>query len=109
MMGFTVMLLPLTGAQLAEATGWPIFWWFAPMFIYTVIPLLDWLIGTDTNNPPESAIAPLEHDSYYRFIVYIAVAVEYAVFIWGCGMIASGTLAWHEQLGLAVSIGGITG
>jgi alkane 1-monooxygenase len=109
MLGFTVMLLPLTGVQLAQATGWPVFYWFAPLFIYTVIPLLDWAIGTDASNPPEAAVAGLEQDSYYRAIVYVAVAIQYFVFAWGFALIANGGLAWHEQLGLAVSVGGVSG
>jgi alkane 1-monooxygenase len=109
MMGFTVMLLPISGVQLAQATGWSVFYWFAPLFIYTVIPFFDWAIGTDPSNPPESAVATLERDQYYRYIVYIAVGVQYAVFVWGMAMIAGGGLAWHEQLGLAISVGGISG
>jgi alkane 1-monooxygenase len=109
MLGFTVMLLPFTGANLAQATGWSIFYWFAPLFIYTVIPLCDVLIGTDASNPPESAVAGLEADSYYRYIVYIAVAVEFVVWIWGMALIANGGLNWFEQLGVAISIGGIGG
>jgi alkane 1-monooxygenase len=109
MMGFTVMLLPFSGAELAQSTGWSIFYWFAPLFIYTVIPFFDWLIGTDTSNPPESAVAGLEADKYYRYIVYVAVAVQYAVFVWGMAMIANGGLNWFEQLGLAISVGGVSG
>jgi alkane 1-monooxygenase len=109
MMGFTVMLLPLAGIQLAQATGWSVFYWFAPLFIYSVIPLLDWLIGTDSSNPPESAVPQLEADSYYRFIVYVAVAIEYAVWIFAFAFLAKGGLNWFEQLGLAISAGGIAG
>jgi alkane 1-monooxygenase len=109
MLGFTVMLLPLTGVQLAQATGWSVFYWFAPLFIYTVIPLLDWLIGTDASNPPEGAVPALEADGYYRFIVYVAVGIEYAVWIFAFAWLARGGLAWHEQLGLAISAGGIAG
>ena len=109
MLGFTVMLLPLTGAQLAQATGWSIFYWFAPLFIYTVIPFLDWAIGADASNPPESAVPDLERDRYYRYIVYIAVAVQYAIFVWGMAMIANGGLTGFEQLGLAISVGGVSG
>ena len=109
MLGFTVMLLPLTGVQLAQATGWSIFYWFAPLFIYTVIPLLDWMIGTDASNPPESAVPALESDQYYRYIVYAAVAIEYAVWIWAFALIAHGGLNGFEQLGLAISAGGIAG
>lgn len=109
MLGFTVMLLPLTGAQLAQATGWSLFYWFAPLFIYTVIPALDILIGTDPSNPPESAVAGLEADKYYRYIVYAAVAIEYTIWIWAFHLLATGGLNWFAQLGLAISAGGIAG
>ena len=109
MLGFTVMLLPYTGAQLATATGWSIFYWFAPLFIYSALPLLDTLIGTDASNPPESAVPGLEQDAYYRYIVYVAVGIEYAMFLWGFRLIASGELSLFAQLGVAISIGGITG
>ena len=109
MLGFTVMLLPYSGAQLAQATGWSIFYWFAPLFIYSVIPFLDWVIGTDASNPPESAVPGLEKDRYYRTIVYLAVLIQYGIFIWGFAMIAGGGLNWFEQLGLAVSVGGVSG
>ena len=109
MLGFTVMLLPLAGVQLAQATGWSIFYWFAPLFIYTAIPALDLLIGTDPSNPPESAVATLESDRYYRAIVYIAVAVEYVIWIWAFMLLAQGSLNGFEQLGLAISAGGIAG
>jgi alkane 1-monooxygenase len=109
MLGFMVMLLPLSGAQLAQDTGWPIFYWFAPLFIYTVIPFLDWVVGTDASNPPEGAVPALEQDRYYRYIVYVAVAIQYLVFLWGFELIANGGLGWFAQLGLAVSIGGVTG
>jgi alkane 1-monooxygenase len=109
MLGFLVMLLPLSGAQLAAQTGWSIFYWFAPLFIYSVIPLLDHLVGTDASNPPEAAVPVLERDRYYRFIVYVAVAIQYLVFVWGFELIANGGLSWFAQLGLAVSIGGVTG
>jgi alkane 1-monooxygenase len=109
MLGFMVMLLPLSGAQLAQDTGRPIFYWFAPLFIYTVIPFLDWVVGTDASNPPEGAVPALEQDRYYRYIVYVAVAIQYLVFLWGFELIANGGLGWFAQLGLAVSIGGVTG
>jgi len=109
MLGFTVMLMPLTGVQLAQATGWSVFYWFAPLFIYTALPLLDWMIGTDASNPPESAVPALEADRYYRHLVYAAVAVEYAVWIFAFYYLATADLHWFEQLGLAISAGGIAG
>ncbi len=39
--------------------------WIPVVFTYLVAPLLDFLLGTDTSNPPESAVPTLEADPYY--------------------------------------------
>jgi len=109
LMGILVMGLPLGGYVLFLATGWSVFWWFAPLFIYGVIPFLDWAMGEDRENPPESAVADLVSDRYYRYAVYAAIPVQYGIFLWGCWMAANGGLLWHEWLGLAISVGGVSG
>ena len=38
------------------------------LFIYLVVPLLDSIIGSDTNNPPEAIVPQLESDTYYRYL-----------------------------------------
>ena len=108
-LGFLVILLPFAGVAIAERTGLSLFYWLGPIVAYIGIPLADVLIGTDSSNPPDGAIAALEQDSYYRTMVYAAVAAEYAVWVWGLALIAHGGLSLFEQLGLAVSIGGVTG
>ncbi|MGJ8687846.1 MAG: alkane 1-monooxygenase, partial [Spongiibacteraceae bacterium] len=50
----------------------------APVVTYMIIPALDELLGTDPRNPPESAVADLEADSYYRYIVYAYIPLQYA-------------------------------
>ena len=43
-----------------------------PLLIgYVFFPLLDWIIGSDTNNPPEEIVPMLEEDKYYRVLTYI--------------------------------------
>ncbi|HXG29471.1 MAG TPA: alkane 1-monooxygenase [Nevskiales bacterium] len=109
LLGAVLPLLPLVGWQLAQITGYGVFWWFAPIFFYTVIPLLDWLVGEDPSNPPESAVARLEADRYYRWLVYAYIPVQYAMLVWGAWAFTSLDLRWWELLGLAISIGGIGG
>ena len=46
--------------------------------MYAIIPALDFLIGTDRSNPPESAVKQLESDNYYRYIVYAYIPLQYA-------------------------------
>jgi len=109
LMGLVVPTLPLGGYLLVELTGWGIFWFWPLIFIYTVIPAMDWLIGTDENNPPESVVPDLESDAYYRWIVYLFIPLHFAIFAWGGWMFVNGGLAWWEALGLAISLGGVSG
>jgi alkane 1-monooxygenase len=48
---------------------WPL------VFLYLAVPLADALLGEERSNPPESAVAQLEADAYYRFITYALVPV----------------------------------
>jgi alkane 1-monooxygenase len=109
LLGAVLPLLPLLGWQLAELTGYGIFWWLAPLFFYGVIPFVDWFVGEDASNPPESAVAQLESDRYYRWLVYAYIPVQYAMLVWGAWAFASLDLRGWELLGLAISIGGIGG
>lgn len=108
-LGALVMALPMLGWAAWAQTGWSLFFWSTPLLVYVLIPALDWLIGTDENNPPEDRVPTLEKERYYRWAVYLAVPVEYLTVIVGTWLFARGGLAWHEVLGLIVSVGGVTG
>lgn len=109
LLGVPVMALPLIGGVLAWASGWGLFYWLTPLFVYTVIPLLDFLVGEDRENPPESRVPSLERERYYRYAVYAAVPVQYASFFWGAWIVSTQPLAWWEYLGVAVSVGSVCG
>jgi alkane 1-monooxygenase len=109
LLGAPVMLLPLIGYSFYELTGWGIFWWFAPLFVYGVIPLADWLIGEDRSNPPEEIVPALERERYYRYATYLAVPLQYVTLVWGCWAVATLDLAWWAYLGAAVSVGVVSG
>jgi len=48
---------------------------------YFVIPVLDWLFGSDANNPPEEIVPQLEADPYYRRLTCLTVPMHFAVLI----------------------------
>lgn len=108
-LGAFVIALPMIGWGLYALTGWSVWWWAGPIFVYGVIPFFDWAIGTDENNPPEAVVPTLERERYYRWAVYLAVPVEYASVAWGAWMFVHGGLAWHELLGLTISVAMISG
>jgi alkane 1-monooxygenase len=109
LLGAPVMLLPLIGWALQLATGWSLFWWFTPLFVYGVIPLADKLIGEDRSNPPESVVPTLEKDRYYRYAAYMAVPLQYLTLVWACWLVSTHSLAWWEYLGVAISVGMVAG
>ncbi len=109
MLGIVVMGLPIYGYLLVQWTGLGLFWWTTPMVVYGLIPLFDRLIGEDNANPPDSIMATLAADKYYRYVVFAAIPMQYATFIWGTYMAVTGGLAWWAYLGLLVSVGMTSG
>ena len=101
--------VPLAGYGLYLASGHGAWLWAQPLFIHLVLPLLDWLIGADTGNPPEDAVRQLEDDVYYRTIVALYVPLHYGVFLWGLWLLATADLALADQIGLALSLGAVGG
>jgi alkane 1-monooxygenase len=108
-LGATQPFLPIVGYSLVRLTGMPVFWWFGVFFVFVLTPILDVLAGTDASNPPESAVAALEADRYYRHALYAAVPGLYFSFVWSAWMLARGGLDWAGTLGLTTSLGIVTG
>jgi alkane 1-monooxygenase len=98
------MGLPFYGYGLYAWTGLSLFFWTTPVILYILIPLFDRLIGEDDSNPPDSVMAALAQDKYYRYLVYAAIPVQYLAFVWGTWMAVRGGLSGFQWLGLLVSI-----
>ncbi|QHS10455.1 fatty acid desaturase [Sinimarinibacterium sp. NLF-5-8] len=103
-------LLALVMADHATAQVTAGLWlWLMPVVFYGVVPLLDWWIGTDPVNAPESAVPGLEADRYYRWIVFAYIPLQYAVTIFGVWLAVQGGLPWWALIGLVISVGMING
>ncbi|HSW12320.1 MAG TPA: alkane 1-monooxygenase [Solimonas sp.] len=104
--------LPLIGvaAVLSVMAGAPaLLLWLLPVLFYGVAPVLDWAIGDDRVNAPESAVAELERDRYYGRVVYAYIPSQYIVTILGAWLAVNGGLGVLELLGLVVTVGLING
>jgi alkane 1-monooxygenase len=108
-LGLLVPTLPLIAFGLVSLTGLGVFWWFGPMFLYGVMPILDTVIGKDADNPPDSAIKHLEEDRFYRWCTYLYLPIQYATLVGACAFWASGDLSALESLGLAFTVGCVSG
>jgi alkane 1-monooxygenase len=110
LLGTFVPLFLFLGWGLVNLTGWGVFWWMGPIFVYAVIPLLDPLFGDDPSNPPEEIVAWLEQDRYYRFVTYAFLPVQYVAFFTGFWlMFRHGGLPLVDQLGITFTLGSLNG
>ncbi len=102
-------LLPFVGIAAHAASGWPIALGLPLLINYGLLPLLDALIGEDTNNPPEEVVPQLEADRYYRWLTWAAVPLHFVALI-GCAWWA-GTqpMPWWALVVLAYVAGAGSG
>jgi alkane 1-monooxygenase len=109
LLGALIPGLPLLGWGLVAATGWSVFWFSGPLFLFVVVPLADVIVPTDPNNPPEEMVPSLEADRYYRWLTYLYLPFQVAVFVWGAWMLSRGSLSVVDKIGIASSLGVVGG
>ena len=94
---------------LVEATGLGVFWFFGPVLVFGIFPLLDLAIGSDARNPPEDALKWLEQDRYYRWCTYLYLPIQYAGLVAACWLWSRGGLSTIDDIGLALTVGMVSG
>ncbi len=109
LLGLVVPSLPLAAWGLVEATGMGIFWFVGPFVVFGLFPVLDLLVGTDQENPPDSAIAWLEEDRYYRWCTYLYIPLQYVSLVIACWLWSSGDLSVVSSIGLALTTAMVAG
>jgi alkane 1-monooxygenase len=109
LLGLIIPLAPFIAWGIVSLTGWGIFWFGGPAIVFGVFPLLDQAIGTDSENPPDSVLAWLEADRYYRWVVFAYLPLQYAGLIFACWQWAYGDLSVFESIGLATTVGTVSG
>ncbi|NGY06518.1 fatty acid desaturase [Solimonas terrae] len=104
-----VPVLSLSFLLLVHFTGSALFFWGMPLVMYGLLPLLDALIGADPTNPPDSVVADLEQDRYYRAIVFAYIPAQFAATIFGAWLVATGGYGPLAMIGAILSVGIING
>ena len=82
--------------------------WLAPFFMYVIAPVLDYMLGEDLSNPPESAVPMLDADQYYRWITFLLVPILWSAFIFAAWFFMRHDLPWHGVFAMVVT-GGMVG
>lgn len=108
-LGLVVPTLPFISWALVQASGLGIFWFYGPIVIFVLFPLLDLAIGTDARNPPDGVIRALEADRYYRWCTYLYIPLQYAGLVFACALWSGGGLSTVDSVGLALTVGMVSG
>ncbi|GBE64643.1 alkane 1-monooxygenase [Mycobacterium sp. MFM001] len=95
-----------------QISGLGVFWWIAPIVTFGIIPVLDHVVGPDADNPPDSVVAQLEDDRFYRWATYLYLPSQYLSLLFACWLWAGGgwlTMTFVDKLGLMATVGIIGG
>jgi len=76
---------------------------------YVLIPIIDYLVGTDRTNPPEELVPQLNADSYYQNLLYWVIPVHFVVVIAGAWLVANEPLSLGFYVAFAYIIGTYSG
>jgi alkane 1-monooxygenase len=109
LLGLIVPSLPFLAWGGVELTGLSAFWFFGPVLVFVIFPVLDYLVGMDADNPPDSIIKWLEQDRYYRWCTYVFIPVQYAGLVFACWLWAYGGLSTVDSIGLALTMAMVSG
>jgi alkane 1-monooxygenase len=109
LLGLIVPMLPFISWAGVELTGLGAFWFYGPALVFVIFPLLDFIVGVDAENPPDSVIKWLEQDRYYRWCTYVFIPIQYAGLVFACWLWADGGLSTLDSIGLALTMGMVSG
>lgn len=105
MLSVVYPLMPLLGLAAHAATGWQIALGLPLVISYGLMPLLDFMLGEDENNPPEQVVPSLDLDRYYRFLTWAAVPLHFVALIACAWWVGTQVLSWWAVLLLAYVAG----
>jgi alkane 1-monooxygenase len=109
LLGLIVPFAPFLAWVNVQLTGLAVFWFFGPVLVFVLFPLLDLAIGVDATNPPDSVLKWLEQDRYYRWCTYLFIPIQYAGLVFACWLWSGGDLSTPDSIGLALTMGVVGG
>jgi len=104
---FIMIPMAMMGLYLSVGNPWLL---ILPLGVsYLLLPLLDPVVGTDKNNPPEELISQLESDPHYNRLLALCIPVHVANLVAAACLVGTQPLGWGFLIGFAVVIGVASG
>ncbi|MBQ0753303.1 MAG: alkane 1-monooxygenase [Gammaproteobacteria bacterium] len=112
-LAFWLVLLPVlpiaafTGVESGTQDYWA---FFIYIFIFGIIPILDYIIGKDPTNPDELTDVPaMSEDKSYRWLALAMVPIWFGVLFWSGWIFVHNDYSLLGQFGWILSIGTLGG
>ena len=99
----------LAGYQFGPKATKKIFALGGPLLLHVIIPSIDYVVGTDNNNPSDDQISSLVADPYYDRIVKLFIPLQMAANVFAGYVVSRKTTSLLDQILLGVSMGAING
>ncbi|MGQ0698880.1 MAG: alkane 1-monooxygenase [Panacagrimonas sp.] len=99
-----VAVSPIVGIALTQTTGHSAYLWLTAFLWYVFLPVADYLVGRDSKNPPDEAIARLESDGYYKLVVYASIPLFYVTWLVGAWAVSTQGYGWVGYLGVSLGV-----
>jgi alkane 1-monooxygenase len=93
-------------------TGLGVFWWTVPVLAFVIIPIVDHLVGPDSQAPGDSVLAWLATDRFYRWATYLYLPNQYLSLVFACWLWSGGgwlTMGFVDKVGLMTTVGLVGG
>jgi alkane 1-monooxygenase len=93
-------------------TGLGVFWWTVPILAFLIIPIVDHLVGPDSQTPGDSVLAWLATDRFYRWATYLYLPNQYLSLAFACWLWSGGgwvTMGFVDKVGLMAAVGLVGG
>lgn len=79
------------------------------LFVFILVPLLDYAVQTDRNNIPKNDISTVSKEYFYKLITFIWVYVQLAVLVWAFYVVTFYQLNFWEWAALVTGTALVTG
>lgn len=104
---FVIAAIPYWSILAAESYGYhDAFAWSGMLFIFVLLPLLDFIVGQDPANPNDEQVEKMDKQLWYPFLTLMAVPAQFAVLIYGAYIFTtSNAFSFIGQIGWVLSCG----
>jgi alkane 1-monooxygenase len=102
-------LLALTTAAAPVFGHWLGAYWYAFFVFWLVVPLLDLLLGRNTQASDDVEMRRLEGNPFFRFVLHAWVPLQLGLIGWGAWLVGTGGVGGIDAVLFTLSVGLATG